>query len=61
MRGGKIKKIDVWPYSRKGGNIMRGLTFVDVTVEVWTRLLSVECGNYFYINTKINESSFMFV
>ena len=34
--------------SRKGGNIMRGLMFADVPLEVWTRLLSVVCfGNYF--------------
>ena len=26
----KNKKINVWPYSRKRGNIMRGLIFVDV-------------------------------
>ena len=41
---------------------MRGLTFVDVPLEVWMRFLSVVCfGNYFYINTRIHESSFMCV
>ena len=36
---------------------MRGLMFVDVPLEVWTRLLSFICfGNYFYINTKIHKS-----
>ena len=57
-----VKRIYVWPYRRKGGNIMRGITFVNMPLEVWTRLLSVLCfGYYFCINTKINESSFMFV